>query len=165
MPYKLPERERDYQRDYQRKWRKDNPERWGQIVSAQNKRLIAKIGIEAFRKQRNEKSKAWRLANPERTRFIAKKARQKRLPQEMANRRLNKYGLTNDDFNALIATQQNKCAICAVSFAERKPHVDHCHKSKRVRGLLCSLCNRGLGHFRDNHLFLIGAAAYLKAHA
>jgi hypothetical protein len=72
------------------------------------------------------------------------------------------YGITLADYNARVAEQKGRCAIC-----KRKPReplqVDHCHRRKRVRRLLCGSCNRGLGHFRDDPRLLRGAAAYVVA--
>src|SRR5256885_9267394 len=70
------------------------------------------------------------------------------------------YGLTLQQYQALLGTQKGRCAIC-----KRKPRdrlqVDHCHRSKVIRRLLCGLCNRGLGLFRDDPRLLRSAAAYL----
>src|SRR6267142_1795993 len=57
--------------------------------------------------------------------------------------------------------QENSCAICGVSFS-RTPHVDHCHVTGKIRGLLCSKCNRGLGFFQDSVQTLESAVRYLK---
>lgn len=74
-------------------------------------------------------------------------------------RRLLIYGITPDDFKKLLAKQKGKCAICK----KRKQtlHVDHNHKTGKVRGLLCGNCNRGLGLFFDNKKFLQAAIIYL----
>lgn len=69
------------------------------------------------------------------------------------------YGITIDDFDALLKSQNGLCAICECRLTS--PHVDHCHKSGQVRGLLCSPCNKGLGHFKDDPLVIRRALAYL----
>ena len=76
-----------------------------------------------------------------------------------------KYGLDEAAFNAMLAAQDDRCAICRLKLPGGKGafHVDHCHVTGRVRGLLCMLCNHGLGNFRDDPLKLRAAAAYLEA--
>lgn len=76
-----------------------------------------------------------------------------------------KYGITIDEFDALLAEQGGKCAICgAASPGARVKHfnVDHCHETGRVRGLLCFRCNGGLGSLGDTVEALERAIAYLK---
>ena len=66
----------------------------------------------------------------------------------------------------MLKKQNNKCKICLVEFDElipnQKINVDHCHTTNKVRGLLCSLCNRGLGQFKDNTERLTNAINYLQ---
>lgn len=84
---------------------------------------------------------------------------------EYQKRRLSKYGVTLDWYNAQIERQGGRCAICRqVPTGERPWHVDHCHDSGVVRGLLCGPCNTGLGHMRDNPAVLRAAADYLECH-
>ncbi len=71
-----------------------------------------------------------------------------------------RYGITLAQYEAMWSKQDGKCAICEENF-DKTPHVDHCHKSKFVRGLLCDRCNRGIGYFRENQSFLVSAAKYL----
>jgi|ERR1035441_122973 hypothetical protein len=59
------------------------------------------------------------------------------------------YGLTLAQYQELVDQQGNRCAICNKLF-EKAPHVDHDHKTKWVRGLLCTKCNMGIGLFDDN---------------
>lgn len=74
------------------------------------------------------------------------------------------YGITIEQFEEMLEVQAGLCAICTEPMVPGKgTHVDHCHSTGRVRGLLCQHCNRGLGYFRDSPLLLEGAAPYLKA--
>lgn len=75
----------------------------------------------------------------------------------------HRYGITNKDYDELLEKQNNLCAICKSNLnSKRKFDIDHCHSSGKVRGLLCSLCNTGLGKFRDNIDFLNEAINYLR---
>jgi Recombination endonuclease VII len=81
-----------------------------------------------------------------------------------------KFGITEKIYEKILKKQKNKCAIC------RKPEniihhhskkivkmaVDHCHKTKKVRGLLCGRCNFGIGYFKDSIKLLKMAINYLE---
>lgn len=70
-----------------------------------------------------------------------------------------KYGISVENYNWLLEEQDGKCKICG---NKTDLVIDHCHKSTRVRGLLCNQCNTGLGCFKDNPDFLTCAIEYLK---
>lgn len=70
-----------------------------------------------------------------------------------------RYGLTEVEVEEMIAKQGGKCMICRVAKAE---HVDHDHKTGKVRGILCFNCNGGLGQFKDHWDVMARAIAYLK---
>lgn len=75
------------------------------------------------------------------------------------------YGITVDDYNRMLATQNDGCGICGVKTPGNRTkhfHVDHCHSTGKVRGLLCHKCNRALGLFSDNVDVLLQAAKYLS---
>jgi hypothetical protein len=76
-----------------------------------------------------------------------------------------KYGLTRDAYNDLLKGQDNKCAICGTHKKElpRSLSVDHNHKTEKIRGLLCTRCNQGLGLFLDDPELLRKAAEYLES--
>lgn len=77
------------------------------------------------------------------------------------------YGIGLDRFNVMLSEQGGACAICGTTTPKGRGntfHVDHCHTTGRVRSLLCSLCNVGLGHFNDNPERLMKAASYIKQH-
>lgn len=73
------------------------------------------------------------------------------------------FGLTQEDYDLLFKSQMGQCKICGVPQSQlSKPlYVDHCHKTKRIRGLLCRDCNAGLGLFKDNPNILKVATEYL----
>ena len=70
-----------------------------------------------------------------------------------------RYGLSEADWDALVVDQLGRCAICTVATPDLV--VDHCHSTGRVRGLLCSPCNKGLGHFSDETGRMKAAINYL----
>lgn len=95
-----------------------------------------------------EYARAWRLRNKDRERVRA----------------LGRYGMSLDDYDRLFARQRGRCAICSTTKGGgRGPHlhVDHCHDSGRIRGLLCNNCNRGLGLLGDSAEALAAASSYL----
>jgi hypothetical protein len=76
---------------------------------------------------------------------------------------LKPYGLTPDAYQKMFTEQSGACAICLIPFlSDEVPHIDHCHDSGDVRGLLCRSCNNGLGHFKDNPEALANASQYLS---
>ena len=117
------------------------------------------------------------------TRRIARRAsyqkrKEKILAQEKKYRLVNqpskrqikykqRYGITAKQFSDMIWNQNNKCLICKETFKvtgkKLTIHVDHCHKSNKVRGLLCARCNVGLGLFNDDPDRLRVAIAYLES--
>ena len=69
------------------------------------------------------------------------------------------YGITEAERDELIASQGGVCCICLSAVPE---HVDHCHKTGRVRGVLCFSCNAALGQFKDRPDAIRRAAAYVE---
>ena len=90
----------------------------------------------------------------------AKRASQKR------NRELKcLYGITLDEYNKMLKGQNNSCAICKTTDIPPKRKgfdVDHCHTTKKVRGLLCHSCNVGIGFLKDDVEILKTAILYLS---
>jgi hypothetical protein len=70
------------------------------------------------------------------------------------------FGLSLEQYEEMTTSQNGLCAICGSASVL---HVDHCHASLRVRGLLCFNCNTGLGKFNDSTERLRTAIAYLEA--
>ncbi|MDQ4142737.1 MAG: endonuclease VII domain-containing protein [Actinomycetota bacterium] len=72
-----------------------------------------------------------------------------------------RYGIDETELNRMIEAQGGLCAICQVKPAA---HVDHCHTTGKVRGVLCFNCNGGLGRFEDDPEVMRRAIEYLVAH-
>jgi hypothetical protein len=85
--------------------------------------------------------------------------REKRKATSRASRLKCQYGISLQEHADLLHRQNYACGICERPFRET-PHVDHCHLTRWVRGLLCRKCNIGMGHFEDNPVFLFKAALY-----
>mgnify|MGYP001599052441 CR=1 len=74
-----------------------------------------------------------------------------------------RYGLSKDDVIAKLKSQHWQCLVCLKPIdGGRSTHVDHNHKTGRVRGLLCNKCNTGIGMLSENSFILARAIAYLK---
>lgn len=74
----------------------------------------------------------------------------------------SRYNLTREEVDELALVG---CAICGTTDwggRFKRPHVDHCHETNKVRGILCNTCNVGLGLFKDNPTLLRSAAKYLS---
>lgn len=72
------------------------------------------------------------------------------------------FGIDQKDYEILLAQQNNQCAICKKPKNIKNFDIDHCHKTKKIRGLLCRSCNMGLGYFKDSPDLLKIAAHYLR---
>lgn len=73
------------------------------------------------------------------------------------------YGLTPAEFNDMLWKQGYRCLLCDDKFDNtHAPHLDHNHKTEKIRGILCRHCNTGLGLFRDSVIRLKQAIDYLE---
>ena len=94
-------------------------------------------------------SKAWAEKNPERN---------------ADNNARRRYGLEPGGYAAMLEAQGGRCAICNTTDTGKlyRFHIDHCHGTKEVRGLLCNGCNIGIGQLKHSEEILKAAIAYLK---
>jgi hypothetical protein len=96
----------------------------------------------------------WRSENPDKARRAHRVAK------------LRKYGLTPEDYEVMLQSQDGRCAICGTDepghVENRLFDVDHDHVTGKVRGLLCQHCNMGMGQFGDDSDRLRKAADYLE---
>ena len=75
------------------------------------------------------------------------------------------YGITLTEYSDMFIAQNNKCAICNIQFVSKKhTHIDHCHKTNKVRSLLCHKCNTMIGLAKESTQTLKSAILYLDKH-
>jgi len=131
--------------------------------NAEKLRAAARLSRANNLEVRREQARQWAKANPEKLNAQRRKWTASN-PDKIRRRNLSRYGITPEAWDELFDTQGRRCKICRsdTPTTKRGWHVDHCHNSDVVRGILCQKCNQGLGNFRDNAEFLVSAAAYLK---
>lgn len=137
----------------------------------------------------SEKSNKYKKENRERYLESKKKHRQKHLDyykkynKEQYRKEKEKYGsllslkkvceargITIEEYHNMVLVQDGKCAICHQAETRKSGKgsgmlrlcIDHCHKTNKVRGLLCHSCNTALGKFKDSPVNLYRAIRYLK---
>ena len=107
-----------------------------------------------WRESANKRARKWRSENRERANAIARAGRIKSV-----------FGITWDDYAAMLSAQGGVCAICKNPCKSgRRLAIDHDHSTGKVRALLCGGCNTGLGGFRENPASLVAAAEYVWKH-
>jgi hypothetical protein len=111
-----------------------------------------------LRKKRYAEDPEYRAKNVARSR----RYRAAHKEQLKERERLARYGLTQADYDAMLARQGGVCAICRKK-SDRPLQIDHCHKTGMVRGLLCLNCNTALGRLHDDPDLMRAAIAYLEA--
>lgn len=163
-------------REYLRKYRQQNRET---LLAKQRERSKAKY--RANPEASIARTREWARKNPERAAELQREYRARNRetlrvrnrehyrnsPRSQAKNRamkLKTFGLTPEQYAAMLADQGGVCAICQRPCTSKKSgtlHVDHCHATGLVRGLLCHRCNAGLGMFQDDPQRLQDAVAYL----
>lgn len=118
MPHKDPDVKKEYFKNYYKK----------------NKEKLSKYRSD-YREKNQEKEKLWQCSYRE-------KSVEKRRNYAIKKR----YGLSPEDFSRILEDQDYQCKCCGKVF-NKIPHIDHCHTTGRVRGLLCSSCNTSLGKY------------------
>jgi len=107
------------------------------------------VEVKPQSQSKNEYGKQWRKDNPDKVKN-----------QDLRKR----FGITLEDYNNMLAEQKGGCKICSKTPEDegRALAVDHCHDTKKIRGLLCTNCNRMLGNAKDSIETLQNAIKYLK---
>jgi hypothetical protein len=137
-------------------------------MKTEEQKLKKNTAQKEYAKEHPEKTKAfterWKKANPEKVKATIRKWYKKN-PEKVAAyeiaRNYKKLGFSHKEYLALDKKQKGVCAICKKKDKSKKLSVDHCHTKLKVRGLLCSTCNIGLGMF-NNISLLKKAISYLN---
>lgn len=82
----------------------------------------------------------------------------------LRSQNLRQYGMTPEEYDAMLAQQGGGCALCGAEKGHNGTSlaVDHCHRTGKIRGLLCTKCNTALGHFGDDAYGLRRVLAYIE---
>lgn len=134
-------------RDRMRNWRSSNPEK----------------AREASRKS----AAAYRLRHPDKNleRILKWKRENVEYIREFDRvRNITQYGISEQEYLEKLDAQGGVCAICKGTNSKRRLCVDHDHTTGKVRDLLCTQCNAGLGLLQDNSIIVRLALEYLERH-
>lgn len=145
-------------RDHSRKYRLANKERISRLQREWNVKNREKLRIQAAER---------RAKNPEYARQKARNWCRRHYDKVRHQQLMIKFGISLDQYNEMAEKQGFKCSICLKHQSEmtRKLAVDHCHKTKRVRGLLCDPCNRGIALLKELPENMMRAIEHLKTPA
>jgi hypothetical protein len=99
----------------------------------------------------NKKSTIWTKANPKKVRVIRRRGKIKQ-----------KYGISTEEYHVMYIEQGKVCAICKLAHDRRPMNIDHCHKTGKVRGLLCDKCNLAIGLLNDDADLVNNLEGYLR---
>lgn len=133
--------------------------------------IMAEVKSVEWKNKRPNKKKEYRrksyLNNKEHTLFVNEQWRQKNWTKDKENKlryHLKRFfNLTIEDYDNMVKEQKGLCKICnnPPDTKHNKLYVDHCHNTKKIRGLLCHGCNAGIGLLKDNTDILRKAIEYL----
>lgn len=120
-----------------------------------------------------EQRRAWYAKNQEYAKSYSRRNYRQRVADPAYRASMNdrekrrkyeaRYGITYEEKTAILAAQGNACKICGKTDA--RWHVDHCHKTSVLRGILCHNCNIMLGVAKDSPETLLAAVIYLRANS
>lgn len=143
-------------KEYKERLKLENPEKYkiiyGSVATSKYRDKLKLSNPEEYKKRRSEYRKGWKAKNPEKHYANKKHESLKR-----------KYGITLDQFNEILSDQGFKCKSCNENLDINKSrHVDHCHKTGKIRGILCLHCNVALGYVKDSIDRLKSLIKYLE---
>lgn len=140
---------------YAREWRRNNPEKsaaHAKTSRSKNKDKVLKRQrkwVEENKEKHINNSKEWYKNNKEKVR----------------NRQLIRtFGISIVQYNEMLAAQNGVCSLCGggPDAKNKMLAVDHCHKTGKIRSLLCRGCNVGIGNLKDDPQLLENAAKYIR---
>lgn len=127
------------------------------------------------REKRDNYVKNYRIKNRDRGILYLKQYMEKNKEVRKVKSIIKKYGVSKEEYNSLLLAQSSCCAICSkpikstltkdeINFKD-KAIIDHNHKTNKIRGLLCDMCNKGIGCLNDDVNILKLAIIYLTKYS
>lgn len=115
---------------------------------------------------RQERVKNWDNQNKEKRLEISKKSYEKNKNKNHLKNYIReakrKYRISEIEYSDMLSNQSNKCATCGKEEINKRLAIDHCHKSGKIRGLLCYNCNRAIGLLNDDVDVMKNIIKYLE---
>jgi hypothetical protein len=149
MAIKDLEKRREYQKKYNKN-RFENKEKrheYGKKSYAKNRARIMKYR-KKYRKEHRDELRKRRIERGDTQR-------------EKKNKLMKAYSISMSQYSEILNAQNGVCAICGKGPSGRSLSVDHDHQTGKIRGLLCTTCNAGIGLLCDDYKLLVKAADYL----
>lgn len=141
---------------WKQKSNKDGLHNWCKVCAYQRHT----VWVRNNREKANESRRRWREKNPGKDAAATQKHYQANRKEILERYRQRRYGVSAHTVEKMKLTQGGVCAICKV-VPEKQFHVDHDHRTGKVRSLLCHNCNLALGHLKDSAIIARAAADYL----
>ena len=130
----------------------------------ENKDYIKEYNARWYKKNKDhvrKRNTSYRQENKTKVRESNARWHQKNKNYNRRDRAKRVFNLSLEQYDALM--DRDTCGLCGVIFLKgQKKNLDHCHKTRSIRGVLCHSCNIGLGHFKDRPDLLRAAAKYLE---
>lgn len=104
------------------------------------------------------RSANWRKLNVEKCRIYDKNRKERKREQNYQR----KYGISINTYELMLREQNGSCMICyRDELKEKKLDIDHCHRTGKIRGLLCARCNKTIGLLEDDRQLALNIIQYL----
>ena len=164
-PQEKKEKQREYMREYNS--RPENKEKKKEYESRpENKEKKKEYNSRPERKEKKREYKKEYDSRPEikekRREYLKEyESRPENKEKKRARHLKRHYGISVEEYERMLCEAAGRCAVCGEELLA--PHVDHNHKTGKIRGLLCPQCNIGLGMFNDSAEILAKAASYLRS--
>jgi len=159
LQYNLKNKEhrKEYNKEYSIKYRQEHKER----IAAQHKLYYEKNKEQILASEKKSRQKNIEHYREFRRQYHQKNKARRNLNIKKCNLK-RKYNLTPEEVDAMLSGQSFSCLICHGDLRILKRHIDHNHKTGKVRGILCSNCNKGIGMLGENTETLSRAISYLQ---
>lgn len=150
---------------------KDSASRRGKYIDGPSKKMLSNlVRSQAIKAQNKKYIPAFECKHGHKLRYTGSnncvecflKSAEKRKEKARERRLLKIYGIDFKNLELMLSSQNHKCKICLTELTQKNMHVDHCHSTNKVRGVLCSKCNQAIGLLKENKENFLRALEYLQ---